>query len=58
MEKAPVYCLVQRDTICAKSGETIKDQEKAWWVIGVGIFKEKPSDADVEEARRNRQKST
>jgi hypothetical protein len=47
MTKEPAFCNPERDTLCAKTGEDIKAGEAAWWVIGVGIFKEKPTDEDI-----------
>lgn len=46
--------VAQRASLCAKTGEEIKMDEICWWVKQVGVFKEKPTDQDVEEVRRNR----
>ena len=41
-------CEPQRDTFCALTGEVIKAGETCWWVRGVGVFTEFPTDEVLE----------
>lgn len=54
-EEGPVKVETRRESPDALTGEPIAKGEEAWWVSGVGVFREHPTPQVITEAKRRQE---